>query len=302
MSDLKTPPRRASRGFEGKSKRTFPAHILARSRIKQTMNTIGIYDSGIGGLTVLKEILKRFAGNAIYYYADNLNAPFGNLDDGKLALIAAEGLANVQANSDVTVIACNTVSTLLHMLSRGTQYEDKTQNNVFIVRKCVDKPSIKPIIGILPPVEAYNSFGAVLPYEPNKTLLLATQGTLRHIAIPHGMQIASTPQLATIIERTIENGENLAQLYPYLQLQLKDFVGVKNVILGCTHYPLCKMEISKILGRVRFYDGTTAVLNALQEFVTSRTQLSAPINFAFSGKDESEKYSRMLETLVNCGG
>ena len=146
------------------------------------MRTIGIYDSGIGGLTVLHEILKNFAGNAIYYYADNAHAPFGSLDDNELSRIIADGLAAVQANSDVTVVACNTASTLLNSLSHGTKFEDKTQIDVFRISKYDERPRIKPIVGILPPIASYSQENLVLDI-PSKTLLLATEGTKRHLNI-----------------------------------------------------------------------------------------------------------------------
>ncbi len=262
------------------------------------MRTIGIYDSGIGGLTVLREILKNFEGNAIYYYADNAHAPFGSLDDNELSLVIADGLAAVQANSDVTVVACNTASTLLKSLARGTKYEDKTQIDTFRMSKCDDRPHIKPIVGILPPTASYARENLVID-SPSKTLLLATEGTKRHLNIVDGMQVASTPELAAIIENALRDGDDLSSLRPYLEEKLSPFVGVKNVILGCTHYPLCKRQIFEVLGRVRFFDGTSALIKTLDEFVEKNQAFSAPVNFAFSGADETQKYSRILKNLVN---
>lgn len=263
------------------------------------MRTIGVYDSGIGGLTVLAEILKRFPGNAVFYFADNARAPYGALSDAALAEACADGLAYVQANSDVTVVACNTASTFLHSLARGTNYEDKSQNSAFILSNCDDKPSIKPIVGILPPLGAEDDAHPLEPYVPAKTLLLATEGTKRRAALPKGMRAAYTPELATLIERALDRGDDMDILLPYLIERLSEFAGVKHVILGCTHYPFCKKQIAQTLGRVRFLDGTRAVLCALDRFVSPHPNLSAPVNFAFSGEDESEKYSRVLELLVN---
>lgn len=263
------------------------------------MRTIGVYDSGIGGLTVLAEILKRFPGNGAFYFADNAHAPYGALDDAALADVVADGLACVQANSDITVVACNTASTFLRSLSRGTKYEDKSQNNVFMLANCDDKPLIKPIVGILPPLGEEGGTHPLEPYVPSKTLLLATEGTKRRVTLPEGMRAAYTPELATEIERGLSCGEDMSFLLPYLRERLAQFEGVRYVVLGCTHYPFCKKQIAQTLGRVRFSDGSHAVVCALGKYVSPHPELSAPINFAFSGKDEREKYSRVLEFLVN---
>ena len=164
--------------------------------------------------------------------------------------------------------------------------------------KCEDKPHIKPIFGILPPLTTY-SLDSLVCALPSNTLLLATEGTKRHLRLPYGMQVASTPELATKIEIALTDGDDLSSLLPYLLETLSPFIGVKNVILGCTHYPLCKRQIAETLGRVRFFDGTRALIGAMQDFVSADKDLSAPVKFAFSGADETQKYSRILENLVN---
>lgn len=261
------------------------------------MRTIGIYDSGVGGLTVLKEILENFAGNAIFYYADNAHAPFGQLDDVVLADIIADGLGVVQARSDLTVVACNTASTLLNSLAHGTKYECKSQNDVFIMSKCDDKPHIKPILGILPPVPTFAENG-ISNALPTDVLLLATEGTKRHLRLPSGMHVASTPELATMIETVLTKGDDMSSLLPYLSETLSPFKGVKNVILGCTHYPLCKRQLAEVLRDANFCDGTRALISALKNFVSDDKSRPAPVNFAFSGTDESQKYSRILQNLT----
>lgn len=263
------------------------------------MFTIGIYDSGVGGLTVLAEILKRFSGNAIHYYADNAHAPLGDLDDDSLANAVALGLAELQVKADVCVIACNTASTLLNSLARGTEYENKLHNGVFILPKSHDKPAFKPILGILPPLYDDGLERSIATYIPSKTLLMATRGTKSRLELPSGIKVAQTDELATRIEEALERSLDMSALTPYLRQQLSQFVGVKQVILGCTHYPLCKKQIAAVLGRTRFCDGTQALVGALGDFVSPRPELSAPIKFSFSGKNEEEKYSRLLELLVN---
>ncbi len=263
------------------------------------MKTIGVYDSGIGGITVLKEILKNFAGNAIYYFADNLHSPLGALNDDELGEVLSEGLARVQANSDVTVIACNTASTFLNLLSQTSKSACKSQNNAFIATKCADNPRIKPIVGILPPIYPDDVGWTPALFSPSKTLLIATDGTKRRISLPEGMLVADTPELATLIERAFDDGGDMSSLLPYLREKLERFAGVRRVILGCTHYPFCKKEIASVLGRTRFADGTPALISALKNFAEPRPEFAAPIKFAFSGRDESEKYSRILEIAVN---
>ena len=72
------------------------------------MATIGVYDSGIGGLTTLKILLEKFQGNDFFYLADNAQHPFGTKSEKELDAIVTAGIAKLKNHSDFAVLACNT--------------------------------------------------------------------------------------------------------------------------------------------------------------------------------------------------
>lgn len=230
------------------------------------MTKIGIYDSGIGGLTTTARILKQFGGNDIYYLADNKNMPFGSKNEDDLSDIVFNGIRKLRANSDICVIACNTASSAIN-----------------------DEDVIK----LLPPkIENCDS----------QALLMATPYTLSKID-SNGYLIADSSELATLIEIhaalnfRMRRDLNMGDIKCYLAQRLFKFKGVKTVILGCSHYPYCKKEIQAVLGNVSFCDGNENLCNNLASFV-SKTELASKVDFAFTGCDESKKYRYILNKLL----
>lgn len=234
------------------------------------MATIGVYDSGIGGLTTAKIILDRFAGNDLYYLADSIHHPFGNTDEATLREIVKSGIKHVRANSDMVVLACNTASSV-------TDDED--------------------VIKLLPPICDYQN-------EASETLVMATSRTLKTLRFGSDFKIADTSELATLIEtqaslQSVKNSLNMDELIPYLTQRLSPFKGVKRVILGCSHYLYCKKQIAEILGDVIFADGNERLCEELSLYVSHHPERAAKITFDFTSQNEGKKYNRILKLLMN---
>jgi len=228
------------------------------------MATIGIYDSGIGGLTTVKKILDKFCGNEIFYFSDNLHHPFGNTPPSKLKEVVEGGIRFLRERSDIIVLACNTASSI------------------------TDE---KDVVKLLPPLCDFED-------EAESTLVMATAGTLLALK-PEKFKTADTPELATLVEETAAaNGIDMTALGGYLSEKIAQFKGVKNVILGCSHYAYCEKEIGKILGSVNFADGNDKLCAELAKKITPLPRASK-ITFAFSAGDEKEKYSSLLRLLMN---
>lgn len=232
------------------------------------MATIGVYDSGIGGLTTAKIILDKFSGNDLYYLADNLNHPFGNTDEDRLKETVRSGIKRVRNHSDVVVIACNTASSV------------------------TDE---KDVIKLLPPLE-------IIKEQPDSSLLMATARTVAKIG--NGYNAADTSELATLVEiqaslNCIKGSLDMSNLTPYLAERLQKFKGVKNVILGCSHYLYCKQQISEVLGDVNFFDGNEGLCNELARDVECRPYKPAKITFEFTSQNDEKKYARILKILMN---
>lgn len=211
-------------------------------------NKIGIFDSGIGGVTVLKEILKILPNEKYMYYSDSINNPYGDKKDDEIFNICDNIVKNfIQNNCKAIVIACNTASA-------------KAANDL---RK--KYPNI-PIIAIEPAYKMVYDFA----YDKT-TLIMATKGTIESEKFNllyekynnHKTYLYPCVGLADIIEEG-----NTEKLEKYLKSNLGIYAGkVENVVLGCTHYPLVQKEIKQVLGNVRFFNGAPRLASYLKQIL-----------------------------------
>ena len=228
------------------------------------MSIIGVYDSGIGGLTTLAVLKKQFKTDDFYYYADNANHPFGSKSNKELQPVISGAISKIKNRCDIVVLACNTASSVYE----GTD-----------------------VIRLLPPLNFTN---------PSETLLMATESTLSNTDTKD-IKTANSGELASLIEiqasiNQIKGNLDMSALRTYLKIRLYKFKGVKKVILGCSHYPYCKDEIKRILGDVEFIDGNDNVIKSLAK--TNRDGLgNGKITFDFSGNNEKIKYENILAIL-----
>lgn len=207
----------------------------------QKEQPIGVFDSGVGGVSVLRELIKIMPDEDYIYMGDSKNAPYGTKskdDVRKLTISCAENLFSQGAKG--LVVACNTA----------------TSAAVRVLREMY--PQI-PIVGIEPAVKP-----AVLFMEYPKVLVMATPMTIREEKFHHLMERYENeaeiiplpcPGLMDFIERGDLDG---ADLYSYLQDLLYSYSDnqVDAAVLGCTHYPFVRKQIQKVLGdQVRIFDG-----------------------------------------------
>lgn len=214
------------------------------------MNTkIGIFDSGIGGVTVLKECLKVVSNFEYLYYSDSKHNPYGDKSQDTVIGYCESIVRHLIARGcHIIIIACNTASAMAVECLR-----EKFSNIYFI--------AIEPAIKL-----AYDM-------SSEGTLIMATKGTLDsdkfrllYDRYHHdNFYLLSCAGLANLIESGKQ--ENIIN---YLVQHLSFYRGrVSNVVLGCTHYPLIKREISDVLGNVTFYDGSVGVSKQLERIIHS---------------------------------
>lgn len=202
---------------------------------------IGFFDSGVGGLTVLKECEMVTCGLPIYYYGDNQRAPYGNRPIYEMRAYVREAFEFFRrVRVAAAVVACNTVTALL----------------IDELRREYDFP----IVGVEP---------AVLPAakECRRVTVLATKATCESrrlqellerakILFPNvSVSVLPCPKLAGEIEKGCVRGEWNVDKY----LPSADTDGV---VLGCTHYIFAQDEIEKFYGAKAFH-GNAAVANRL---------------------------------------
>jgi len=183
---------------------------------------IGMFDSGIGGLTVLKSFLKYHPNNEYIYYGDTLNVPYGNKSKEELFNLSKKIIEYLESKKvDIIVIACGTVSSNL--------YDE------------LIKISSVPIYSIISELKEY-----VEEKKYNSLLVMATSATIdTHIfkkMLSIDVKEVPCPKLVPLIE---ENKDK--ELDEVLKEYLNGVNGYDAIVLGCTHYPLVKDKIKRLV-------------------------------------------------------
>ena len=243
---------------------------------------IGIFDSGIGGITVLREILEVLPNENYIYYSDSKNNPYGDKSDDQINELC-ENIVNlfIEQKCKAIVIACNTAG------AKSVQYLREKYTNI-------------PFIAIEP------AYKMVHDYAYNEsTLVLATKGTIEsekfnllyHTYDNHKTILLPCIGLADIIEEGNED-----KIKTYLKEHLEPYRGkIKNVVLGCTHYPLIQEEIQDVLGQVTFFNGAPYLAKHLKDILKERKLVNDSnkknmIQFLDSSNNERKK-KRFFEII-----
>ena len=241
---------------------------------------IGVLDSGIGGVSVLREIIKLIPKGHFIYYSDSVNNPYGDKSKDEVYVIVTNIVSYLLDKGCIAIVlACNTASAICVKRLRS-EYPD----TLFI--------AIEPAYKM---VHDYNPEG--------NTLVMATKGTLeseKFLALYHKYDNNKTTLLSCSgLADLIEKG-NMEDVNLYLENNLKKYKGVDNVVLGCTHYPLIKENIRRVLGVVKFFDGSVGVSKELLRQLELRNinydNKELKIEFIDSSKDDS-KEKRFRELL-----
>ncbi|MGI8722144.1 MAG: glutamate racemase [Geodermatophilaceae bacterium] len=202
---------------------------------------IGVFDSGVGGLTVARAIMDQLPAESIRYLGDTANSPYGPqpiADVRAHALAAMDQL--VKSGVKMLVVACNSASSAC-------------------LRDARERYDVPVVEVILPAVRR-----AIAATRTGKIGVIGTQTTVRSRAYDDAfaaaLQItitsAACPSFVDFVERGITSGRQilgLAQSY----LEPLQRAGVDTLVLGCTHYPLLTGAISHVMG-----DGVTLVSSA----------------------------------------
>lgn len=214
-------------------------------------NPIGVFDSGVGGISVLREAVKKLPNENFIYYGDSKNAPYGekSVDEvKKLTFNVVEKL--IDKNVKAIVIACNTA----------------TSAAINDVREKYGK--VMPIIGIEPALKP-----AIELDREGKVIIMATPLTLQEEKFNSLMKkyekvadIAPLPcpGLAEIVEEGEVRGK---VIHEYLEDKLNKYKREKiaAIVLGCTHYPFVADEILNIISRnVPIIDGSDGTVRQLK--------------------------------------
>ena len=233
---------------------------------------VGLFDSGIGGLTVLKSLIDKYPNNDYIYFGDTKNLPYGSKKKEELKKLGKNNIDFLlKFNVDIIIIACGTVSS----------------NCLNYLKKIYD---IKIIDIISPTLNYLNNSNY------NNILVIATEATINsHIfknKINKIVYEVATPKLVPLIEsKKLDNINNV--LSGYL-LEYKNKADV--LVLGCTHYPLVKDHIKKVIGN------DTLILN-MADLIHLDNSGNGNIELYFSKIDETlydnVKYIMGMDVIIH---
>lgn len=222
---------------------------------------IGIFDSGIGGLTVAKAIKEVLPDEQIIYFGDTAHLPYGDKSKDSVSSYSKRIAGFLLAKGcKAIVIACNTASA--HAYSDLKKFYPKV-----------------PIINVIDPTVKY----VTEKYDSGKIAVIATKGTIKSRIYPRkiikknpGLKVpqAAAPLLVPMIEEGFFNN-NISQTIINSYLSPSNFKGIKALILGCTHYPLIKNEVENFFnGKVEVIDSASVVAEFTKKTLKKRGLLT----------------------------
>ena len=210
--------------------------------MNQLSDPIAVFDSGMGGISVLREMTKLMPNEDFIYYGDSKHAPYGTKTLEEVRTLTIEHITYLikEKHAKAIAVACNTATSAAVRVLRD-MYPDL------------------PLVGVEPAIKP-----AVLACEHAKVIVMATPMTLREEKFHKLESIYDKqadiyplpcPGLMEFVEQGILSGEKLENFLHNLLDPYKD-KDITGIVLGCTHYPFLKDTIQKIVGpSVTIFDG-----------------------------------------------
>ncbi len=243
---------------------------------------IAVFDSGIGGLTVLNEIMEQLPGEDIIYFGDTARIPYGTRSKETVIKYVKESFKFLMTKDiKAIVIACNTASAL-------AMEEAKEDFDI-------------PIIGVVDPGAA----AAAACTKNNIIGVIGTEGTINSNSyqrkirkqLPNAEIIGvSCPLFVQIVEEGWENSDVAYISAQKYLLELKEH-NIDTLVLGCTHYPALRYTIGKVMGdKVKLvnpaYETAKLTKNILKEQGLLNEKLEDGI-YNYYVSDDPEKFKRI---------
>lgn len=214
-------------------------------------NPVGIFDSGIGGLTVANAVSTLLPEEEIIYFGDTAHLPYGDKSAEAIqhySIRIADFL--LEKNCKLILIACNTASAAAFDVVRD-HVAVKTKNTV-------------PVLNVIDPVvESVAADNTI-----KKIGIIGTKGTIKSGTYEHKLKslrpdletvALATALLASMIEAGFYNN-SVSQAIINSYLAYPDFSDIQGMILACTHYPLIEKEVAAYFNqRIKIFDSTNIV-------------------------------------------
>ena len=243
---------------------------------------IGIFDSGLGGLTVLSEIRKILPKEDLVYFGDTAHVPYGSKSREVVTKFSSQIAAFlVRQKVKMIVVACNTAS-------------------AFALPVLKNKFNL-PVFGVIYP----GAKAALSSSKKNRIGVIGTEGTIKSLSYDKAIRSinkkaevlsAPCPLFVPLIEEGWIN-------HPVTKEVAKEYLtplakrGIDVIVLGCTHYPLIKETIRKIVDRkITLIDSAEAAAADVRRILESSGLLeksSSPGRYKFYVSDSPEKFKKL---------
>jgi glutamate racemase len=239
---------------------------------------IGIFDSGVGGLTVVKSLLSRLPGESFVYYGDTAHVPYGSKSREELFKYAQDIIDFLLSQQVKTiVVACGTHSS--------------------VTLPEIEKTCPVPILGVVKP----GARAAVQATRNGKIGVIATQATVNSHSYTNNIKAlapnveifsAACARFVPLVEAGLLSGPETHQaIQEYVDPLIQE--GIDTLVLGCTHYPFLAPVISEVTGdKITLVDPALETVEELTGLLAQRNLLhdhagSGSREFYVSGNDES---------------
>lgn len=248
---------------------------------------IGVFDSGIGGLTVLKEIINRLPGESIVYFGDTARVPYGTRSRDTIVKYTFQSVRFLLSkNVKAIVIACNTASAIALSELKAS----------FPV----------PVIGVIEP----GAFAAVEACRNGRIGIIGTSATVLSGAygstikkIDSSKSIVSNP--CSLFVPIVEEGWSNTKVAEMVAMEyLKPMIqaGVDTIVMGCTHYPLLKTVIGNITGQDVVlidpaFETAGECMNILVNYDMMREDTALP-SYKYYVSDDPDKFISVGATFL----
>lgn len=250
---------------------------------------IGVFDSGVGGLTVVKEIMNQLPGETIIYFGDTARVPYGSKSKETIITYTRQIIRFLTGKGvKVIVIACNTAS-------------------AFALETIKSEIDI-PVIGVVRP-------GAKVAAETTKNGkigVIGTEGTIRS-GIYNEFLNETNPNIKVfgkacplfvplVEEELMDDPVTVEMAKRYIGELLKD--DIDTLVLGCTHYPLLRRTIRNIVGdKVTLVNPAYETAKSLKEVLMEQgldNDLTLKTDHKFYVSDGAEKFKKFANSILPC--
>lgn len=249
--------------------------------------SIGIFDSGVGGLTVVSQIQKMLPKEDLVYFGDTARVPYGTKSKETVTKFSVENVEFLmEHNVKLVVVACNTASSL----------------SLNFLKRCFRVP----IIGVI----ESGAKGAVASTRNNRIGVIGTQGTISSSAYEKAVKkinpkIILFSQGCPLFVPLVEEGwldKGVTREVASIYLSPLKRKRIDTLILGCTHYPLLKDVIGRILGKaVLLIDSAKEVAKEVKEVLDANGLLNdsgGGKKYRFFVSDEPDRFVKMGERFL----